>query len=50
MDELEQQARKSHSERDDRRKRRSLRDIPPDEAPADPELEARMRAATRRDD
>ncbi len=50
MDELEQQARRSHDERDDRRKRRSLRSVPADEAPADPELEARMRAASGRDD
>jgi CBS domain-containing protein len=49
MDELEQQARRTHDERDDRRKRRSLRAIPVDEAPADPELEARLRAATRDD-
>lgn len=50
MDELEQQVRKTHDERDDRRKRRSLRAIPPDEAPADADLEARMRAASGRDD
>jgi CBS domain-containing protein/ribosome-associated translation inhibitor RaiA len=49
MDELEQQARRSHDERDDRRKRRSARSVPSDETPADPELEARMRAATEDD-
>jgi CBS domain-containing protein len=49
MDELEQQARRTHDERDDRRHRRSLRDVPVDEVPADPELEERLRAATRDD-
>jgi CBS domain-containing protein/ribosome-associated translation inhibitor RaiA len=49
LDELEQQVRRAHGEREDRRKRRSPREIPTDDEPADPEVEALLRQATESD-
>ena len=48
MDELEEQVRRVRGEAG-QDKRRSRKGLPPDEAPADPELEAKMRAASDRD-
>ena len=46
MDELENQVRRAGDERTDRKHRRSIKGVPPDDAPVDPDLEARIRAAT----
>lgn len=49
MDELEQQVRRVHDARGDRKRHRSGKQVPIDDSPADPEVEALLRRATRDD-
>ena len=49
MQELEEQVRRAHDEKGDRKHRPSLKQLPPDDGPVDPELEERIRAATEDD-